>query len=311
MTVNLLSVAKLPPLLDQSLQDRYNFIRLSEVSDSELESLSPSIRAIAANGESVVPGSFMARFPNVEILSVFGVGYDGIDVPSATEQGIIVTNTPDVLTDDVADHAIALLLSIARQVPQADRFLRADRWPNGGYPFTRKVTGARLGIVGLGRIGVTIARRAEAFGMDISYTSRQKRDKVPYLFHDDFIALAKAVDFLIVTTFGGESTRHLINADVLDALGPHGFLINVARGSVVDEATLIEYLQDGRIAGAALDVFETEPNVPQALRALPNVVLTPHMASATHETRAAMSNLFLANLEAHFSGAPIPARVPQ
>lgn len=147
--------------------------------------------------------------------------------------------------------------------------------------------------------------------MDISYTSRQKRDKVPYLFHDDFIALAKAVDFLIVTTFGGESTRHLINADVLDALGPHGFLINVARGSVVDEATLIEYLQDGRIAGAALDVFETEPNVPQALRALPNVVLTPHMASATHETRAAMSNLFLDNLEAHFSGAPIPARVPQ
>jgi lactate dehydrogenase-like 2-hydroxyacid dehydrogenase len=216
-----------------------------------------------------------------------------------------------VLNDDVADLAIALMLSIGRQVPQSDQFVRANRWVEGGFPLTRKVTGSKLGIVGIGRIGQAIAKRAAAFDMDISYTARSAKADIPYAYESDVVKLAAKVDFLIVITPGGAGTRHLINAQVLKALGPDGYLINVARGSVVDEAALIEALHNKTIAGAALDVYVDEPRVPEALRQLPNVVLTPHMASGTAQTRKAMSDLALANLQAHLAGQALLTPVPE
>jgi lactate dehydrogenase-like 2-hydroxyacid dehydrogenase len=221
-----------------------------------------------------------------------------------------VTNTPDVLTDEVADMGIALMLSVARRIPQADKYVRAGLWPGGPVPLARKVSGARLGIVGLGRIGQAIARRAEGFGMSIAYTTRTKRTDVAYRYFPTALALAAEVDFLMVITPGGAGTKGLINAGVLKALGPQGYLINVARGSVVDQSALIQALDQGLIAGAALDVFEDEPNVPEALRIRDNVVLTPHIASATWQTRKAMADLAFGNLQAHFAGKPLLTPVP-
>jgi hydroxypyruvate reductase len=265
----------------------------------------PRIRAVVANGEAKVPRTLMERLPALEIISVFGVGYDGVDVPAARERGVPVTNTPEVLNDDVADLAIGLLLSIARGIPQADRFVREGQWPQGPFPLSRKVSGARLGVVGMGRIGQAIAHRARAFGMQIAYTARSPRAGVEYAYHPDAVALAAAVDFLVVITPGGAATRGLIDARVLEALGPQGYLVNVARGSVVDEPALIAALSKGVIAGAALDVFANEPTVPAELRAMPNVVLTPHMASGTKQTREAMAQLTFDNLRAHFAGTPL------
>lgn len=267
--------------------------------------LAPQLQAIATGGEFRLGAELMDRMPALRLISVFGVGYDGIDVAAAHARGIAVTHTPDVLTDEVADLAIGLMLAVARRIPQADRFVRADAWPQGGFPLTRKVSGARLGIVGLGRIGQAIASRAQAFGMSIGYTARTRRDDSPYTWYPDATALAGAADFLLVITPGGALTRHLIDARVLAALGPRGFLINVARGSVVDQDALIQALERGAIAGAALDVFADEPHVPQALLACDNVVLTPHMASGTWETRTAMAQLALDNLLAHFAGRPL------
>ncbi|MEP7056860.1 MAG: 2-hydroxyacid dehydrogenase [Caldimonas sp.] len=271
----------------------------------------PRIRAIAASGESKVTRELIAQLPALELISVFGVGYDGVDVGAARERGIAVTHTPNVLNDEVADLAIALVLAVARRIPQADRYVRDGRWPSGPAPLARKVSGARLGIVGLGRIGNAIAKRAEAFGMSIAYTARTRKSESAYAYFPNSEALAAQVDFLVVITPGGAGTRKLIDAKVLAALGPQGYLVNVARGSVVDEAALVEALQHGTIAGAGLDVFEDEPNVPAALRALDNVVLTPHIGSATWQTRQAMSDLAFGNLQAHFAGKPLLSPVPQ
>jgi lactate dehydrogenase-like 2-hydroxyacid dehydrogenase len=223
----------------------------------------------------------------------------------------VVTHTPDVLNDDVADLALGLMLSVARSLPQADAYVRAGRWPQGAMPLQRKMSGSRLGLVGMGRIGQAIAQRAQAFGMTIAYTARHPRSQLPYRYFSSAQALAAESDFLVVITPGGEGTRKLINAEVLRALGPQGFLINVARGSVVDEAALIEALEQGVIAGAALDVFENEPVVPERLRALANVVLTPHVGSATVATRRAMADLAFANLQAHFGDTPLLTPVPE
>ncbi|WP_432239824.1 2-hydroxyacid dehydrogenase [Herbaspirillum robiniae] len=305
-----LIVARLPQHLMQLLHDNFNCHNLLDgLSEEQLQAIAPSVRGIAANGEAKVPREFMARFPALEIVSVFGVGYDGVDVPAARERGIHVTHTPDVLTDDVADMAIALMLATARNVVRADRFARSGEWKNGPFPFTTKVSGARLGIVGLGRIGEAIARRAAGFDMDIAYHNRSRKD-VAYTYYGDIKSLAAAVDFLVMITPGGAGTRALVNAEVLEALGPKGFLINVARGSVVDEAALIAALKAGKIAGAGLDVFENEPNIPAELAALENVVLTPHMASGTLVTRTAMADLAFNNLQAHFSGKPVVTPVP-
>jgi lactate dehydrogenase-like 2-hydroxyacid dehydrogenase len=239
------------------------------------------------------------------------MGYDGIDVAAAKKRGIMVTHTPEVLNDDVADLAMGLLLSVARKIPAADRFTRNADWLDGPFQLTRKLTGAKLGIVGMGRIGQAIAKRAAAFDMVISYTTRNQRSDVAYKYVPNVLALAAEVDFMVVITPGGAATKNLINAEVLKALGPQSFLVNVARGSVVDQAALIEALQKKWIAGAGLDVYVDEPNVPAELRKLDNVVLTPHIASATVETRKAMSALALANLEAFMAGQPVLTPVPE
>ncbi len=285
--------------------------RLHESDPKVLAQLGPRIRGIATTGEARVSRELIAVLPALELISVFGVGYDGVDVAAARERGVLVTHTPDVLTDEVADLALALTLCIARRIPQADRFVRAGCWPAGAFPLTRKVSGARLGIVGLGRIGLAIARRGEALGMSIAYCSRNARSDVAYRYFPNPRSLAAEVDFLVVSTPGGAGTRKLIDAEVLAALGPKGYLINVARGSVLDETALIRALQDGVIAGAALDVFENEPQVPAELVALDNVVLTPHMASGTWQTRQAMADLALTNLQLHFAGKPVLTLVPE
>lgn len=277
---------------------------------AQFAAMAPRIRAIATSGEAKVGPALLEQLPALEMISVFGVGYDGVDVAAAHARGVAVTNTPDVLTEEVADMGIGLMLSIARRIPQADRFVREGRWPQGPFALTRKVSGARLGIVGLGRIGQAVARRAQAFGMSIAYTARHQREDSSHRFVATALALAQQVDFLMVITPGGAGTRGLIDAQVLAALGAKGYLINIARGSVVDQPALVHAIANGVIAGAALDVFADEPNVPAELRAFDNVVLTPHMASGTWETRGAMAELALANLQAHFAGKPLLTPVP-
>lgn len=309
----ILAVAKLAPFLMDALRE--SFVVHDQIHQSDAAAFSAvagKIRAIVGGGESKVPRSLLEQLPALEIVSIMGVGYDGVDVAAALERNVPVTHTPGVLNDDVADLAIGLMLCVARRLPQADHYVRTGRWArDGAMPLARKMSGARLGIVGLGRIGQAIADRATAFGMSVAYTTRNARAGVAYPFYPSAEALAAQVDFLVVITPGGTGTRHLINADVLKALGPKGYLINVARGTVVDEAALIDALQKGVIAGAALDVFEKEPQVPEALRAMDNVVLVPHIGSSTRETRHAMADLAAANLQAYFGGKPLITPVPE
>lgn len=308
-----LTVMNLPPFYLEPLRQAFTvYERLHETDPEAFAKVAPTIRAVTGGGESQVPRALQDRLPALEIVSIMGVGYDKVDVAAAKERKIPVTHTPDVLNDEVADLALGLMLSVARRIPQADRYVRANHWAEkGNMPLARKMSGARLGIVGLGRIGKAIAKRAEAFGMKIAYTGRNAQSDVFYDYHPSAKALAANVDFLVVITPGGAGTRHLIDCEVLQALGPRGYLINVARGTVVDEQALIDALRNGTIAGAGLDVYENEPQVPQALREMDNVVLTPHMASATHETRQAMADLALGNLQAHFAGKPLLSPVPE
>ena len=309
---DVLAVAKLHPFYLKALESVFTVHDRTHVTDpAAFAALAPRIVGVAGTGEAGVPRSLLSQLPHAKVVSVFGVGYDGVDVPAAIEHGIPVTHTPDVLTDDVADLAMGLVLSVGRTIPQADKFVRAGQWPNGPIALARKVSGARMGIVGMGRIGKAIAKRASGFGMSIAYTARTEKTDSGYRFFASAAALAAQVDFLVVITPGGAGTHHLINAEVLKALGPRGFLINVARGSVVDEQALIQALQNGTIAGAGLDVFANEPNVPEALWTMGNVVLTPHMASATTETRQAMADLAFANMQAGISGQPLRTPVPE
>ena len=310
---HVLVVSKPPPFFLEPLKAAFVVHeRLHETDPQEFLKLAPLIRGIAGGGESAVSAALMAQLPALEIVSIMGVGYDGVDVAAALKRSVVVTHTPNVLNDEVADLAIGLMLSVARRIPQADQYVRSGRWATeGAMPLARKVSGARLGIVGLGRIGQAIADRAAAFGMSIAYTARSAKPGLTYPFYASALALATEVDFLVVITPGGTGTFHMINAQVLRALGPRGYLINVARGSVVDEAALVEALQQGVIAGAGLDVFEKEPHPLEALRKLDNVVLTPHMASATRETRQAMADLAVANLQAHLAGLPTLTPVPE
>jgi hydroxypyruvate reductase len=309
---DVLAVAKLHPFYQKALESLYTVHDRTHVTDpTAFAALAPRILGVAGTGEASVPRSLLSQLPNAKVVAVFGVGYDGVDVPAAMEHGIPVTHTPDVLTDDVADLAMGLVLSVGRAIPQADQFVRAGQWPNGPMALGRKVSGAQLGIVGLGRIGKAIATRASAFGMSIAYTARTAKPDSGFKFYPTVAELAANVDFLVAITPGSAGTKHLINAEVLKALGPRGFLINVARGSVVDEEALIAALQNGTIAGAGLDVFANEPNVSEALWGMRNVVLTPHMASATTETRQAMADLAFANMQAGISGQPLLTPVPE
>ncbi|HEY2189138.1 MAG TPA: 2-hydroxyacid dehydrogenase [Caldimonas sp.] len=310
--IDVLTAARLWPPMMEALRGAYRVHDRTHQGDpAAFAAASPRIRAIAASGESKIPRELIAQLPALEIVSVFGVGYDGVDVAAARERGIAVTHTPNVLNDEVADLAMALVLAVSRRLVEADRYVRSGAWANGPMPLARKVSGTRMGIVGLGRIGMAIARRAEAFGMSIAYTSRNVRTDVPYPHFPSAEALAREVEFLVVITPGGAGTRRLIDSKVLAALGKKGYLVNVARGSVVDEAALVQALRDGAIAGAGLDVFENEPNVPAELLALDNVVLTPHVGSATWQTRQAMADLAFGNLQAHFAGKPLLTPVPR
>ena len=306
-----LAVARLSPLLMPQLSEAFDLHVLPDLDAAALAAIAPRVRGIAASGDSKVPAALIAQCGALEAISVMGVGYDGVDVAAAKAKNVMVTHTPNVLNDDVADLALGLMLSAARQLPAADRFVRAGHWLQGNMPLARKMSGARLGLVGIGRIGQAIAQRALAFNMSVAYTARSARTELPFAFHPSAVALAANVDFLVVITPGGAATRHMINADVLKALGPKGFLVNVARGSVVDEQALIEALEQGVIAGAGLDVFEDEPRVPQRLLDLGKVVLTPHVGSATAATRQAMADLAFNNLAARLAGQPALTPVPE
>jgi lactate dehydrogenase-like 2-hydroxyacid dehydrogenase len=262
------------------------------------------VRAIACSDtRELIPGSLMERFPKLEIVASFGVGYDHMDVKWAATHNVVLTNTPNVLTEEVADTALGLLLCTVREFPQAERYLRAGKWLEREYPLTKATLRNRtVGMVGMGAIGQAIARRLAAFGVPVVYHTRTPRRDVSYLHCPSLIEMARAVDILMVIVPGGAGTAKLINAEVLDALGPEGILINMARGSVVDEAALIKALQDKRIMAAGLDVFAKEPDVPQELIALDNVVLFPHLGSASVYTREKMDQLVVDNIAAWAAG---------
>jgi len=274
-----------------------------------LKQHAPNVRGLATFGPAPIDGKIMDALPKLEIISNFGVGVDAINLDDAKQRGIIVTNTPDVLNEAVADVAMALVLNTVRQFPQSERYLRAGNWASKGpYPLTADIGGKVLGVLGLGRIGEAIVKRALTFGMKIRYHNRNRKD-VPYPYDADPVALANNSDVLLVVTPGGPETNKLVDAKVLDALGPDGFLVNIARGSVIDEPVLLRYLQEKRIAGAGLDVFVDEPRVPPAFFTLENCVLFPHVGSATVETRKAMGDLQIENLRLHFAGKPVKTRV--
>lgn len=311
MKHDLILTAKGHPGTQKQMEQEFNLIKLWEQPDraAALKAAAPKVRALAHTGHSKVDAALMDALPRLEIIANFGVGVDQIDLDAAKARGIVVTNTANALNDCVADCAMALVLNTLRKFPQADRYVRAGRWKSDGtYPFTTSLGGKTLGILGLGRIGEEIAARALAFKMNVRYHNRNKKD-VPYAYDPDPVTLAKNSDVLLAITPGGAGTDKLVNAAVLDALGPQGYLVNVARGSVVDQAVLLKYLQQNRIAGAGLDVFEQEPEVPPEFFALDNVVLLPHMASASNETRTAMGALQIENILLHLEGRPVKTPV--
>lgn len=316
--IELLQTGPMMPMIEAQLASRFLVHRLdAEDAEAILAEAGPRIRALATgvgstgNGKRRVTRELLERVPNAEIVANFGVGYDAVDVVAAAERGIVVTNTPGVLDDDVADLTIALLLATIRELPRAERYLRAGKWPSGAFPLTATLRDRTIGIVGMGRIGKAIARRLVGFGRPIAYHSRRAAHDVPYRHYGELLEMAREVDVLIAIVPGGAETQHMINEEVLAALGPTGILINVARGSVVDEEALIRALANGTIAAAGLDVYEHEPNVPDALIAMENVVLLPHVASATHLTRRAMGQLVVDNLIAWSEGRPVLTPVPE
>lgn len=303
----LLQNGPLSPALEAALAAEFEVQRLSDQADPQafLAAHGARFTGLATSAPAGASTALLAALPALRVVSSHGVGLDQIDLATAAERGIAVGYTPEVLNDCVADLAMALLLDVARGTSAADRFVRRGDWETGKFRLARKVTGQRLGILGLGRIGRAIAQRATGFEMQIRYTNRKPVAGVPWQFEPSLVELARWADTLVVIAAGGAATRHLVNAEVLEALGPDGFLVNVARGSVVDQAALVQALQTGRIAGAGLDVYADEPHVPAALMALDNVVLLPHIASATRETRQAMEALTVANLRAFYAAGAV------
>jgi lactate dehydrogenase-like 2-hydroxyacid dehydrogenase len=288
--------------------------RLSAAADRDaLLAAVKEVRAMAVSAPvEPINEALFAHLPRLEIIASFGVGYDHIDVAAAARRGIIVTHTPDVLTEEVADTALGLLLCTVRELPQAERYLRAGKWLEGEYPLTKASLRDRtVGLVGMGRIGRAIARRLDAFGVPVVYHTRQKRPELAYRHYPALIEMARAVDILLVIVPGGPATRNLVNAEVLEALGPDGILINIARGSVVDEPALIAALEHKTIMAAGLDVFAKEPHVPKELMAMDNVVLFPHLGSASVFTRAKMDQLMVDNILAWAAGKPPRTAVPE
>ena len=269
-----------------------------------LAGIADRIEVAITTGGIGMDAALMGALPKLRMIGCFGVGVDAIDVDAATARGIKVTNTPDVLTEDVADIALALLLATVRRTALGDRYVREGKWLTGPMPLTASVQGKTLGIIGLGRIGSAIAKRAEAFGMRIAYQGPRKK-AVAYAYFADAVALADASDVVVAACPGGEATRHIVSRAAIEALGAEGVFINIARGSVVDQDALVEALANKRLGGAGLDVFNDEPRVPEALLTLDNVVLQPHVGSGTHPTRQAMGQLVIDNLAAWFAGRPL------
>ncbi|KAB7645652.1 2-hydroxyacid dehydrogenase [Polymorphobacter fuscus] len=305
--------APMRPVIGDTLAPHVTVHRLWEAPDqpATIRALAPRIRGVATSTLfGRVDAALFDALPQLEIVASFGVGYDNVDVAAAAARGIIVTHTPGVLDDEVADLTVGLLLATIRRIPQADRYLRDGRWPEANFPLSPTLRGRRIGIVGLGRIGKAVARRLAAFDVAIAYHGRS-RQPVDYPYFPTIVGLAAACDVLIILAPGGDGTRHLVDAAVLAALGADGILVNVARGSLVDEAALVAALASGTILAAGLDVYADEPRVPADLAALPNTVLLPHIASGSAATRDAMGRLVADNLIAWFkTGRPLTS-VPE
>ncbi len=294
------------------LEKTYTVHRLWEAADKSkmLSEVADDVRAVATDGGSGASAELLRQLPNVEVVTVFGVGVDAVDLDYCKAKGIRVGNTPDVLSDDVADLAVALCLASYRQIPNGHNYSRDGLWEtNGPMPLTAKFSGSRVGIFGLGRIGLAIARRLQGFDCHISYCNRNKRSDVEYQYFSDIREMAEAVDCLILAVAPTPDMTGFINADVLTALGPAGHIVNISRGLVIDEAALIDALKANKIAGAGLDVFVNEPAIPDALKAMSNVVLQPHVASGTVQTRTAMGKLMLENLSQYLCGEELTAFV--
>lgn len=312
---DLLLLKAMQPDILAALAPRFRLHRLDEAPDAErfLAETGPGIRGMAVGAMTPVDRALLSKLPALEIVASFGVGYDTIDVAEAARRGVVVTNTPDVLSDEVADLALGLLLATLRQIPQAERHLRAGLWRERNFPLTATLRGRRVGILGLGRIGRAIAARLEGFGVEIAYFGRRRQQDAPYAYHASLVEMAEAVDVLMIAAPGGPETERLVDAAVLRALGPEGILVNIARGSIVDEPALVAALRDRTILGAGLDVFADEPNVPPALLALDHVVLLPHVGSGSVHTRREMGRLLASNLISWFDGrgplTPVPETV--
>ena len=295
------------PEIMADLERDFVLHKLYEAEDrAALLARAQAARAMATMGDAGADAALIDALPKLEIVASMGVGVDAIDVAHARGKGITVSYTPDVLNDEVANTAVALLLAVTRRICAGDRYVREGRWLEAPMALSRSLVGKRCSILGLGRIGKAIARRVETLGCEVAYHARHEQRDQPYRYYGDLVAMARDSDFMIVMCPGGAATRNLVDRAVLDALGPEGVLVNVSRGSVVDEPALVAALTEGRLGAAGLDVFADEPRVPEALLVMDNVVLQPHVGSATLETRTAMCNLMAANLRAHFAGKPLP-----
>ena len=312
MPADIIVTAPLPDFLYTPLKSDYRCHDYQAATDKAalLASAGPIVRGLVQGGGTAAPTTLLDALPKLEIISVFGVGYDGVPVDYCRKRGIKVTNTPDVLTDDVADVALGLILMTGRGFVRLNRFVHAGEWLKRGPELTTKLGGRSVGILGLGRIGKAIAQRVAAMEMEVCYTGRNAQD-VAYRFIPTLKELAAAVDFLVVACPGGAATKNIVNAEVLAALGKKGTIVNIARGSIIDEPALVRALADGTIKGAGLDVFVDEPNIPAELYKMDNVVLLPHVGSATRETRQAMGDLCKANLDAWFAQKPLPTLIPE
>lgn len=308
MKPEILQVCPMQPSVEAAFADAYTVHRYWEAEDRAalLADRGAEIRAVATDGHYGIPPEVFAALPNLGMAASYGVGYDNIDIPACKARGIRVSNTPDVLNDAMAEITVGLMHALVRRIPQADAYLRAGRWAaEGTYPLTGELTGAHVGILGLGRIGKEIARRLVASKMRVSYHGRHEQPFQPYVYYPDLVAMARDVDWLVAVAPGSESTRGIVSREVMEALGPDGNLVNVGRGSLVDEPAMVELLASGRLGAAALDVFADEPRVPEELLSMTNVVLSPHQGSATEKTRNAMGDLVVRNLAAYFAGDPL------
>ncbi|GHA26391.1 D-2-hydroxyacid dehydrogenase [Devosia pacifica] len=308
MSIEVLQTHALLKSCEEGIAERFTVHKLHEASDRDamLAEIGPRIRGIAGGA---VTADLMDKLPNLEIIANFGVGYDNIDTGAARQRNIRVTNTPNVLNDAMAEMTVGMMIALARRIPQGDRYVREGKWPSGTMGLFSELTGKTVGILGLGRIGKEIALRLQAMRMRVVYHGRHEQQNEPYVYYGDLVAMARDVDWLVVIAPGGKGTEGIVSREVLEALGPDGMLCNMARGTLVDEAAMLEMLKAGKLGGAALDVFEKEPHVPEGFFDLDNVVLAPHQGSATHQTRNAMGRLVIANLDAHFEGKPLLSAV--